>query len=83
MLIVLLSFGFFVIILFGHLLDLGDSKTWIRTASLAAINALGDQCAYKEFFESEMIGDALKTGSPTLRSELWTWLGEKLPKSTN
>lgn len=27
-----------------------------------------------------MIADALKTGSPTLRSELWTWLAEKLPK---
>lgn len=44
------------------------------------MNAYGEQCGYKDFFEGEMIGDALKTGSPTLRSELWLWLAEKLPK---
>lgn len=26
-----------------------------------------------------MIGDALKAGSPMLRSELWSWLAQKLP----
>lgn len=62
------------------MLGLGDNKTWIRTASLSAINAFGDQCGYKEFFEGEMVGDALKTGSPVLRTELWGWLAEKLPK---
>lgn len=29
-----------------------------------------------------MIASALKSGSPTLRSELWTWLAEKLPEGT-
>lgn len=62
------------------LIGLGDSKAWIRTASISAMNAFGDQGGYKEFFDGEMIHDALKTGSPTLRSELWIWLSEKLPK---
>ncbi|CAH0561277.1 unnamed protein product [Brassicogethes aeneus] len=63
----------------GFLQGLGDSKSWMRTASLDAINAFSEQCGYKEFFEGEMIGDALKSGSPTLRNEVWIWLGEKLP----
>lgn len=61
-------------------LGLGDSKAWIRTASISCMNAFGDQCGYKEFFEGEMIADSLKAGSPTLRTELWLWLAEKLPK---
>ncbi|PSN31815.1 Mini spindles protein [Blattella germanica] len=59
--------------------DLGDSKVWIRTAAISCINTWGEQCGYKEFFDGEMIGDALKSGSPTLRVELWAWLTEKLP----
>lgn len=60
-------------------LGLGDSKTWIRSASISCINAWGGEAGYKEFFDGEMISDALKTGSPTLRTELWAWLAEKLP----
>lgn len=63
----------------GFIQSLGDSKTWIRSAAISCINTWGDQCGYKEFFESEMIGDALKSGSPTLRTELWNWLAQKLP----
>ncbi|KAL0125152.1 hypothetical protein PUN28_004351 [Cardiocondyla obscurior] len=63
----------------GFLQCLGDSKNWIRTAAISCINTWGDQCGYKEFFDGEMIGDALKTGSPMLRSELWSWLAQKLP----
>ncbi|XP_048511351.1 protein mini spindles isoform X1 [Athalia rosae] len=63
----------------GFLQCLGDSKTWIRTAAISCMNTWGDECGYKEFFEGEMIGDALRTGSPTLRSELWNWLTQKLP----
>lgn len=62
----------------GFLQDLGDGKQYIRSASIQCINVWGDQCGYKEFFESEMIVDALKTGSPVLRTELWGWLAEKL-----
>lgn len=60
---------------------LGDNKAWIRSASISSINAFGEQGGYKEFFEGEMVFDALKGGSPTLRSELWNWLADKLPKS--
>nr|XP_022903340.1 protein mini spindles [Onthophagus taurus] len=63
----------------GLLHGLGDSKSYVREAALTTINAFGDQCGYKEFFESEMIADALKTGSPLLKSELWAWIAEKLP----
>ncbi|XP_011648021.1 protein mini spindles isoform X1 [Pogonomyrmex barbatus] len=66
----------------GFLQCLGDSKNWIRAAAISCINTCGDQCGYKEFFDGEMIGDALKTGSPMLRSELWSWLAQKLPLIT-
>lgn len=58
---------------------LGDSKTWIRQAAMSCMNTWGDCVGYKEFFDNEMIADALKTGSPTLRIELWLWIAEKLP----
>lgn len=61
--------------------SLGDSKNWMRTTSIQTINTYVEQCGYKEFFENEMICDALKTGSPILRIELWNWLAEHLPKS--
>lgn len=63
----------------GFLKGLGDSKTLMQSASISCINAWGDQCGYKEFFDGEMIAEALKSGSPTLRTELWGWLSEKLP----
>ncbi|KAF5301408.1 hypothetical protein FQA39_LY02137 [Lamprigera yunnana] len=64
----------------GFLHSLGDSKAWIRSAAISCLNSWGELCAYKEFFEGEVISDSFKTGSPTLRSELWMWLAEKLPK---
>ncbi|EFN60447.1 Cytoskeleton-associated protein 5 [Camponotus floridanus] len=63
----------------GFLQCLGDSKNWIRTAAISCINTWGDQCGCKEFFDGEIIGDALKVGSPMLRAELWNWLAQKLP----
>ena len=33
----------------------------------------------KEFFEGEVIADALKVGSPLVKADLLTWLAEKLP----
>ncbi|XP_033322448.2 msps cytoskeleton-associated protein 5 isoform X2 [Megalopta genalis] len=63
----------------GFIQCLGDSKNWIRTAAISCINTWGDQCGYKEFFDGEIIGDALKSGSPVLRAELWSWLAQKLP----
>ncbi|XP_069680440.1 protein mini spindles isoform X4 [Periplaneta americana] len=63
----------------GMLQGMGDSKPWIRTAAISCVNTWGEHCGFKEFFDGEMIGDALKAGSPTLRAELWAWLAEKLP----
>lgn len=64
----------------GMLNDLGDIKGCIRAASVACINAWGDQCGYKEFFDGEMIATALSNGTPAFKTELWTWLTEKLPQ---
>lgn len=63
----------------GFLNGLGDSKTIMRTVSITCINTWGDQCGYKEFFDGEMIAEALKCGSPSLRIELWGWLSKILP----
>uniref|UniRef100_A0A1I8NBI3 TOG domain-containing protein n=1 Tax=Musca domestica TaxID=7370 RepID=A0A1I8NBI3_MUSDO len=64
----------------GFLHALGDSKSFVRAAALNCINSFGEKGGYKEFFENEMIADALKGGSPTLKSELWAWLAERLPQ---
>lgn len=33
----------------------------------------------KEFFEGEMIAEALRTGNPYVKGDLLAWLAEKLP----
>lgn len=63
----------------GFLKGLGDGKAFIRSACISCINTWGDQAGYKEFFDGEMLADALKTGSPALKTEVWGWLAEKLP----
>ncbi|XP_065221041.1 protein mini spindles isoform X2 [Planococcus citri] len=63
----------------GFLQGLGDNKNYLRAAAIKCINTWGDTCGYLPFFEGEMIASALKSGSPTLRCELWAWLAEKLP----
>ncbi|XP_023178563.2 protein mini spindles isoform X3 [Drosophila hydei] len=63
----------------GFLHALGDNKSFVRAAGLNCMNSFGEQGGYKEFFENEMIADALKSGSPLLKSELWAWLAEKMP----
>ncbi|XP_053685172.1 protein mini spindles [Sabethes cyaneus] len=63
----------------AFLKGLGDGKAFIRCAAISCINTWGDVAGYKEFFEGEMIADALKAGSPALKTELWGWLAEKLP----
>ncbi|XP_066151261.1 protein mini spindles [Euwallacea fornicatus] len=64
----------------GIVQNLGDTKAWMRITALDTINAFAEQCGHKEFFEGEMVADALKSGSPVLRTELWGWLAEVLPK---
>ncbi|KRG01671.1 protein mini spindles isoform X3 [Drosophila mojavensis] len=63
----------------GFLHALGDNKSFVRAAGLNCMNSFGEQGGYKEFFENEMIADALKSGSPLLKAELWAWLAEKMP----
>jgi hypothetical protein len=53
-------------------------QRWIRTTAMSCINTWGEHCGFKEFFKGEIIGGALKSGSPTLRIELWAWLTERL-----
>ncbi|XP_030375807.1 protein mini spindles isoform X2 [Scaptodrosophila lebanonensis] len=67
----------------GFLHALGDNKSFVRAAALNCINSFGEKGGYKEFFEAEMIADALKSGSPALKVELWNWLAEKLPALPN
>ncbi|KAI5733008.1 hypothetical protein M8J76_006606 [Diaphorina citri] len=64
----------------GLLQGMGDSKTWIRSSAVTCINKWGETCGFKEFFDGEMIADALKAGSPILRAELWAWLATTLPE---
>ncbi|CRK99142.1 CLUMA_CG012503, isoform A [Clunio marinus] len=63
----------------GILRGLGDNKAYLRSACITCINTWGDQCGYKEFFDGEMFADALKSGTPSLKTEVWGWMAEKLP----
>ncbi|XP_033245413.1 protein mini spindles isoform X4 [Drosophila miranda] len=63
----------------GFLHALGHGKDFVRAAALSCINTFGEKGGYKEFFESEMIADALKGPSTALKVELWAWLADKLP----
>ncbi|KAG5681403.1 hypothetical protein PVAND_010841 [Polypedilum vanderplanki] len=67
------------VLLPGILRGLGDNKAYLRQACIACMNTWGDQCGYKEFFDGEMFADALKSGTPSLRTEVWGWMAEKLP----
>lgn len=58
---------------------LGDNKQWVRSAAMTCLNAWAAEAGAKEFFSGEVIPDVLKTGSASLRTEVWTWLGELLP----
>lgn len=63
----------------GILRGLGDNKAYLRSACITCINTWGDQCGYKEFFDGEMFADALKNGTPALKTEVWGWMADKLP----
>lgn len=63
----------------GILRGLGDNKAYLRAACITCINTFGDQCGYKEFFDGEMFADALKNGTPALKTEVWGWMADKLP----
>lgn len=67
------------VLLPGILQGLGDSKSFLKQACVNCIATWGSISGYKEFFECEMIAEALKTGGPGMRMEVWGWLSEKLP----
>lgn len=71
----------------GMLAALGDSKQNIRQQALSTLNSWVEQTGLKETVDGEIFSDALKSGSPFLKSELFLWLAEKLkdapPKSVN
>ena len=56
-------------------------QTFKCQSALQCMNTFGDICGYREFFGGDILLDALKNNSVTLRFELWNWLAEKLPIS--
>lgn len=58
---------------------LGDSKSNVRAAALATVNAWAEQTGMKEWLEGEDLSEELKKENPFLRQELLGWLAEKLP----
>ena len=45
---------------------------------MAALSTWLEQTSLKEFFDGEMMSDALKNGTPNTRAELLGWLAEKM-----
>ncbi|KAK1159669.1 cytoskeleton-associated protein 5-like isoform X4 [Acipenser oxyrinchus oxyrinchus] len=58
---------------------LGDSKSNVRAAALASLNAWVEQTGMKEWLEGEELSEELKKENPFLRQEVLGWLAEKLP----
>ena len=47
---------------------------------MSCLDTWFEQCnGMKEFFEGEVIADALKLGSPLVKADLLNWLADKLP----
>nr|CAH0109138.1 unnamed protein product [Daphnia galeata] len=68
------------ILLPGFLQALSVNKPTVRATAISCLNTWVEQCnGMKEFFEGEVIADALKTGNPFVKADLLTWLAEKLP----
>ncbi|KAG0714752.1 Cytoskeleton-associated protein 5 [Chionoecetes opilio] len=62
----------------GMLTALGDSKQNVRQQALSTLNSWVEQAGLKETVDGEVFADALKSGSPFLKAELFTWMAEKL-----
>lgn len=71
----------------GMLTALGDSKQNVRQQAMSTLNSWVEQAGLKETIDGEVFADALKSGSPFLKAELFPWMAEKLkdapPKSIN
>lgn len=52
----------------------------VRATAVSCLNTWVEQCGgMKEFFEGEMIAEALRAGNPYVKGDLLAWLAEKLP----
>ncbi|KAJ8281337.1 hypothetical protein GJAV_G00066360 [Gymnothorax javanicus] len=58
---------------------LGDSKSNVRAAAMATLNAWEEQTGMKEWLEGEDLSDELRRENPFLKQEILGWLAEKLP----
>ncbi|XP_059352575.1 cytoskeleton-associated protein 5-like isoform X2 [Daphnia carinata] len=68
------------VLLPGFLQALSVNKPTVRATAISCLNTWVEQCnGMKEFFEGEVIADALRTGNPFVKADLLTWLAEKLP----
>ena len=64
----------------GFLQALSVNKPAVRATAVSCLNTWVDQCnGMKEFFEGEVIADALMKGNPFVKADLLAWLAEKLP----
>lgn len=57
----------------------GDSKQWIRATAVSCADTWCREAGPHAPFDGEMVYDALKGGSPLLRSSLLQWLADHLP----
>ncbi|XP_047200652.1 cytoskeleton-associated protein 5 isoform X2 [Girardinichthys multiradiatus] len=58
---------------------LGDSKSNLRTAAMATLQAWVEQTGMRDWLEGEDLSEELKRENPFLRQEVLGWLAEKLP----
>ncbi|KAM9816605.1 cytoskeleton-associated protein 5 isoform 1-T2 [Syngnathus typhle] len=58
---------------------LGDSKSNVRAAAMATLQAWVEQTGMKEWLEGDDLAEELKKENPFLRQELLGWLADKLP----
>ncbi|KAK6191581.1 hypothetical protein SNE40_003232 [Patella caerulea] len=58
---------------------LADAKPQVRTAATNALNVWVEHTTLTPLVECEALSDSLKIENPNLRTELLSWLSEKLP----
>ncbi|XP_015769974.1 PREDICTED: cytoskeleton-associated protein 5-like [Acropora digitifera] len=67
----------------GIFSTLADAKNTVRATGITALNAWHKEIGLTPFIEAEVIFGALSTENPNLRTEVLTWLEEKLPAEKN
>lgn len=67
----------------GIFSTLADAKNAVRAAGVSALNSWHKEIGLTPFIEGEVIFGALCTENPNLRTEVLSWLEEKLPTEKN